>query len=147
TFRVKQCYLAVDLGAESGRLIAGVWNGKRMRLQELHRFPNGPVELGGTLRWDVLRLWSEIEHGLGMASRAFGRSVQSVGVDTWGVDFALLSKTGELLGQPWHYRDVRTKGVMKQAFKKVSRTEIFAHTGLQFMELNTLYQLLALQQK
>jgi rhamnulokinase len=142
-----QCYLAVDLGAESGRVMAGLWNGKRLRLQEIHRFPNGPVEIGGTLRWDVLKLWCEIQHGLGLAARSYGKAVRSVGVDTWGVDFVLLSKTSEMLGHPYHYRDARTRGMMERAFKRVPRAEIFAATGLQFMELNTLYQLLALQEK
>ena len=142
----EQCYLGIDLGAESGRVMAGLWDGKRMRLQELHRFPNGPVEIGGTLRWDVLRLWAEIQHGLSAAARRYGKAVRSVGVDTWGVDFALLSKSNELLGQPFHYRDARTRGVMEGAFRRVPRAEIFAATGLQFMQFNTLYQLLALQE-
>ena len=140
-----QCYLGVDLGAESGRVMAGLWDGKRIRLEELHRFPNGPVEIAGTLRWDVLRLWSEIQTGLALAARKYSKSVKSVGVDTWGVDYVLLSKSNELLGQPFHYRDSRTNGVMARAFRRVSREKIFAATGLQFMELNTLYQLLALQ--
>src|SRR2546423_1916249 len=139
-----QVYLAIDLGAESGRIMAGLWDGKRIRLQELHRFSNGPVEIAGTLRWDVLRLWSEIQNGLSIASRRYGKAVQSVGVDTWGVDFVLLSKSNELLGQPFHYRDSRTNGVMKQAFRRVPRSKIFAVTGLQFLEFNTLFQLLAL---
>jgi len=142
-----QCYLGVDLGAESGRVMAGLWDGKRIRLEELHRFPNGPVEIAGTLRWDVLRLWSEIQHGLGLAARKYGQSVRSVGVDTWGVDFVLLSKSNELLGQPFHYRDARTNGVMASAFRRIPREKIFAATGLQFMEINTLYQLLALQKR
>src|ERR1043166_3234114 len=100
-----QCYLGVDLGAESGRVMAGLWNGKRMRLEELHRFPNGGIEIAGTLRWDVLRLWSEIQRGLAVASRTYGKAIRSVGVDTWGVDFALLSGGNELLGQPFHYRN------------------------------------------
>ena len=141
----EQCYLGVDLGAESGRVMVGLWNGKRMSLQELHRFPNGPVEVAGTLRWDVLRLWSEIQQGLSLAARTYGKSVRSIGVDTWGVDSVLLSKSNELLYQPFHYRDARTRGMMEQAFMRVSREEIFAATGLQFMELNTLYQLLALK--
>src|SRR5438552_344045 len=141
----EQCYLGIDLGAESGRVMAGLWNGKRMRLEELHRFRNGPVALAGTLRWDVLRLWSEIQHGLALAARAHGTAVRSVGADTWGVDFVLLSKANELLGHPYHYRDGRTRGLMERAFRRVPRAEIFAATGLQFMELNTLYQLLALQ--
>src|SRR5947199_2597385 len=140
-----QCYLGIDLGAESGRVMAGFWDGKRIRLEELHRFPNGPVEIGGTLRWDVLRLWSEIQHGLGLAARSNRGAVRAVGVDTWGVDFVLLSKTNELLGQPFHYRDARTRGVMQKAFKRVRRAEIFAASGLQFLEFNTLYQLLAMQ--
>ena len=99
----RQCYLGIDLGAESGRVMAGLWDGKRMSLKELHRFPNGPVEIGGTLRWDVLRLWQEIQHGLASAAREYGKSIQSVGVDTWGVDFALFSRSNELLSQPFHY--------------------------------------------
>jgi len=141
----KQCYLGIDLGAESGRVMAGLWDGKRMRLEELHRFPNGPVEIGGSLRWDVLRLWSEIQHGLTAAARRYRKAVQSVAVDTWGVDFALLSASDELLGQPFHYRDERTRGVMERAFRRVPRAEIFAATGLQFLPFNTLYQLLAVQ--
>jgi rhamnulokinase len=140
-----QCYLGVDLGAESGRVMAGLWDGKRLRIEELHRFANGPVELGGTLRWDVLRLWSEIQHGLALAARKFGKSVKSVGVDTWGVDHVLLSKSNELLAHPFHYRDARTNGIMARAFRRVPREQIFAATGLQFMEINTLYQVLAWQ--
>src|SRR4051794_3509073 len=109
-----QTYLGVDLGAESGRVMAGSWDGKRIRLHELHRFPNGGVEIGGTLRWDVLRLWAEIQQGLALAGRAHRNSIRSIGVDTWGVDFVLLSKTNELLGLPYHYRDVRTKGMLKE---------------------------------
>src|SRR5438874_274866 len=140
-----QCYLGIDLGAESGRVMAGLWDGKRIRLQEMHRFQNGPVEIGGTLRWDILRLWSEIQIGLSGAAAKYRKAVKSIGVDTWGVDFVLLSKSNELLGQPFHYRDSRTRGVMDRAFKTVPRAELFAATGLQFMELNTLYQLLALK--
>jgi len=141
----KQCYLGIDLGAESGRVMAGVWDGRRICLKELHRFANGAVEIAGTLRWDVLRLWSEIQQGLTVAARQYAGSIQSIGVDTWGVDFVLLSKRNELLGQPCHYRDARTRGVMQKAFSRVPRSEIFAATGLQFMEFNTLFQLLAMQ--
>jgi rhamnulokinase len=140
-----QCYLGVDLGAESGRVMAGIWDGKRIVIEELHRFPNGPVEIAGTLRWDVLRLWAEIQIGLTLAARKYGKSVKSVGVDTWGVDHVLLSKSNELLAQPFHYRDGRTNGIMAGAFGRVPRDEIFTATGLQFMEINTLYQLLAWQ--
>ena len=136
-------YLAIDLGAESGRVMAGLWNGKTIRLEEVHRFPNGPVYLGDSLRWDVVRLWAEIQNGLGLAAKKYGKSIVSVGADTWGVDYVLLDRRGEMLGQPYAYRDDRTNGTMEKAFKKVPRSEIFAQTGLQFMQLNTLFQLLA----
>lgn len=136
-------FLGVDLGAESGRVVAGVFDGRRVRLEELHRFANGPVELAGSWRWDVLRLWGEIRHGLSAAAAKFGDAIASVGVDTWGVDYVLLSKSGELLGQPFHYRDRRTAGVMDRAALAVPRPDIFAATGLQFLPFNTLYQLLA----
>jgi rhamnulokinase len=140
-----QVYLAIDIGAESGRVMAGLWNGAQIRVEELHRFSNGPVQVAETLRWDVLRLWSEIQLGLAMAAKHFGDKIVSVGVDTWGVDFVLLTKNGEMLGQPYHYRDARVAGMLEQTFARVPRAEIFAHTGVQFMEINTLYQLLALQ--
>ncbi len=136
-------YLAADLGAESGRVIAGLWNGKKLRLEEIHRFANVPAALGETIRWDVLGLWAEIQHGLTLAGKKFGKKVVSVGVDTWGVDFVLLNRQEEILGQPYHYRDARTRGALERTFKKVPRAEIFAQSGLQFMELNSLYQLLA----
>ena len=140
-----QVYLAIDLGAESGRIMAGIWDGLRLRLEELHRFANGPVALGETIRWDVLRLWTEIQHGLLLAGKKYGKQIVSVGADTWGVDFVLLNKQEEILGQPYHYRDARTNGLMEKTFKKVLRTEIYAQSGLQFMEINSLYQLLAWQ--
>lgn len=141
----QQVYLGVDLGAESGRVMAGLWDGKKMQLEELHRFPNGGVIIADTLRWNTLGLWTEIQNGLTAAAKKFGKSVVSVGVDTWGVDFALLSKNCELLGLPYHYRDGRTRGILPKAFVRVPREEIFASTGLQFMEINTLFQLLAFQ--
>lgn len=142
----KRVYLAVDLGAESGRVMGGLWNGKTIRLEEVHRFPNGAVPLADSIRWDVLRLWAEIQNGLALAARKYGKSIVSVGADTWGVDFVLLTETGEMLGHPFHYRDSRTNGVMERAFRQVPRPKIFAQTGLQFMQFNTLFQLLALKQ-
>jgi len=139
----RRVYLAIDLGAESGRVVAGLWNGKTIRLEEIHRFPNGPVYLGDSLRWDVLRLWAEIQNGLGLAAKKYGKGIASVGADTWGVDYVLLTASNEMLGQPYAYRDARTNGIMEKAFKKVPRKEIFAQTGLQFMQFNTLFQLLA----
>ncbi len=143
----KQCFLGVDLGAESGRLMAGLFDGQRMELNEIHRFANGPVAVSDTLRWDVLYLWSEIQKGLAKAHQQYGNEVVSVGVDTWGVDHVLLSKTGELLGLPFHYRDARTRGMIEKACERVSREQIFAQSGVQFIELNTLYQLLAWQER
>ncbi|NJM38005.1 MAG: rhamnulokinase [Akkermansiaceae bacterium] len=140
-----QVYLGIDLGAESGRVIAGIWDGKKIRLEEMHRFRNGPVNLAGTLRWDVIRLWEEIQNGLTASAKKFGDAIQSIGVDTWGVDYVLLSKTGEIIGQPYNYRDPRTEGALDAAFKVVPREEIFVKSGLQFMEFNTLYQLAAHQ--
>src|ERR1044071_4279839 len=98
-----QVYLAIDIGAESGRVMAGFWNGKTIRLEEVHRFPNGPVYLGDSMRWDVLQLWSEIQNGLALAAKKYGRNIVSVGADTWGVDFVLFDKNGEILDQPFHY--------------------------------------------
>jgi rhamnulokinase len=139
------CFLGVDLGAESGRVIAGLFDGRQIRIEQVHRFPNGAVSVGNTLRWDVLRLWSEIQDGLAKAAATYGNRVVSVGVDTWGVDYVLLSRSGEMLGQPYHYRDSRTEGILAQAFSRVPKREIFGQTGLQFMEFNTLFQLLAFQ--
>jgi len=141
----EQCYLGIDLGAESGRVIAGLFDGRTMRLEPVHRFSNGPVSVADSLLWNVLGLWSQIQQGLGQAGHTYGESIVSAGVDTWGVDFALLGRNGELLTHPYNYRDPRTQGIMNAAFSRVSRREIFAATGLQFMEINTLYQLLAMQ--
>lgn len=142
----QRVYLAIDLGAESGRVIAGLWNGRTIKLEEVHRFPNGPVQLAGSMRWDILRLWAEIQTGLAMSARKYGKTIVSAGADTWGVDFVLLNQHSEMLGQPYHYRDARTNGMMEKAFRRVPRSKIFAQTGLQFMQLNTLFQLLAIKQ-
>ncbi len=137
-------YLAVDLGAESGRVMAGAFDGSRITLRQVHRFANGPVRLGDSLRWNLVGLWSEILNGLRQASAESRGSAVSVGVDTWGVDFVLMNRHDELLGQPWNYRDARTDGMLQKAFQKVPRAEIFARTGLQFLQFNSLYQLLSM---
>ncbi len=137
-------FLALDLGAESGRAILGQFDGRRLNLLELHRFLNGPVRLPDGLHWDVLRLWSEIKTGLGLAVQEQGDGLVGVGLDTWGVDFALLDRDGVLIGNPYHYRDSRTDGMLEEAFRRVPREEIFAQTGIQFMQLNSLYQLLSM---
>ncbi len=135
-------YLAIDLGAESGRTILGSLAEGKLTLSETHRFPNTPVQLNDGLHWNVLRLWSDIKEGI-KKSKPF----DSIGLDTWAVDFALLDKSNSLLGNPFHYRDSRTDGMMDEAFKIMPRAEIFANSGLQFMQLNTLYQLLATARK
>jgi rhamnulokinase len=141
----RRVYLAVDLGASSGRVLAGLFDGHDLDLEEVHRFGNGPVNVNGRLYWRTFELWSNILAGLREAGRRYGDAIISVGVDTWGVDFGLLDRNGELLGAPVAYRDARTQGAFDRAFSVVPREEIFAETGLQFMELNTLFQLLAAQ--
>lgn len=140
----KTVYLAVDLGAESGRVIAGGFDGRKLTLQEVHRFPNVAVRLPDGLHWDFLRLFTEIKDGLRLAVRDHGKACASVGVDTWGVDFGLLDRRGALMGNPWHYRDSRTDGMMERAFRVAPREKIYAETGIQFMQLNTLFQLYAM---
>lgn len=141
----RQTFLAVDLGASSGRVVAGHFDGARIALEEQHRFPNGGVLMNDRLYWDVLGLWTHIQEGLRRAHSELGDAVQSVGVDTWGVDFALLGSDGNLLGNPFCYRDSHTDGILDQAFATMSREEIFAETGLQFMPINSLYQLVAMK--
>ncbi|TFG71062.1 MAG: rhamnulokinase [Anaerolineales bacterium] len=139
-----QVYLAVDLGAESGRVIAGHFNGQRVELEVMHRFPNGPVNVMGSLNWDILRLWSDIKTGLAKAASVYGERIAGIGLDTWGVDFGLLDAGGSLLGNPYHYRDSRTNGIMDIAFKKVPREVMFERTGIQFMQFNSIFQLTAM---
>jgi rhamnulokinase len=138
-------FLAIDLGAESGRAILGRREGERLGLEEVHRFPNGPVRVLGHLHWDVLRLWSEIQHGLRLAAGAAGSGLASLGLDTWGVDFALLDGAGNLIGNPYHYRDSRTDGMLEAAFARLPSQEIYRQTRIQFMQINSLYQLYSLR--
>jgi len=137
-------FLAFDLGAESGRAMLGQFDGERLQLSEVYRFPNGPVHLPDGLHWDVLRLWTEIKHGLALAAQEHGENLVSVGVDTWAVDFGLLDRSGALILNPYHYRDSRTDRMLDEAFRRVPRAEIFEQTGIQFLQLNSLYQLLSM---
>ncbi len=136
-------FVAADLGASNGRVLLGRWDGERFALEELHRFANGPVTAGGRMYTDVLYLWTEIKNGLTRYASRDTAPVAGIGVDTWGVDYGLLDSAGRLLGNPVHYRDARTNGIFDRTFPIVSRAEIFAETGLQFIQLNTLFQLVA----
>ncbi len=138
-------YLAFDLGAESGRAILGTLSDSRLELEELHRFPNIPVRLPQGLYWDTLRLWHEILQGLAIACRRRQVQLNGIGVDTWGVDFALLGRDGSLVDNPRHYRDPRNRGMIERVTEVVPRQEIFRQTGIQFMQLNTLCQLYAMK--
>jgi len=140
-------FLAVDLGASSGRVLLGRWDGDRISLEELHRFPNGPVSVHANQHWDVLRIWAEIKRGITCYARTNSSPLGGIGVDTWGVDFALLDKHGDLICNPYHYRDPRTDGMLEAAFQKMSRKQIFVQTGNQFMQFNTVYQLFSMAQK
>ena len=139
-------FVAADLGAESGRVMVGRLDGDRLSISEAHRFDSRPVRLPDGRHTDVLRIFGEIQHGLGAAA-AQGGEIASVGVDTWGVDLALLDADGLLLGNPYHYRDAIGGTVMERTFARVPRAEIFAATGVQLMEINTLFQLLRLQER
>ena len=136
--------LAVDLGASGDRVVSGAFDGRLLELEELHRFENGPVAMAGQLVWDLPRLWHEVTEGLRAAAARHGRNVSSVGVDTWGVDFSFLGPDAALLANPVCYRDPRTRGMLAAAEAILPREEIFAATGLQFLEINSLYQLLSL---
>lgn len=138
-------FAGVDLGAESGRCMLGRFDGERVQLQEVHRFANTPVRISTGLHWDALRLFHEIKHGLGECGRQSGGTLAGIGVDTWGVDCALLGDDGALLGNPVCYRDTRTAHMLTEAFRRMPRAEIFEQTGIQFMPINALYMLLALQ--
>jgi rhamnulokinase len=139
-------FLAADLGAESGRVMVGRFDGSRLSLSEAHRFDSRPVPLPDGLHTDVLRIFTEIRAGLAAAGRS-GAELGGVGVDTWGVDFALLDGGGRLLGNPYHYRDCLGSGVLERALAAVPRAEIFEATGIQLLELNTLFQLVRLRER
>jgi rhamnulokinase len=137
---VSRSFLAFDLGAESGRAMLGRLHGGALELAEIHRFPNEPVRHRDALQWDILRLWHEMRLGL---ERASGARLESMAVDTWGCDFALIGEHGDLLENPYHYRDARTDGVMDAVWERVAADRIYEATGIQFLPFNTLYQLYA----
>lgn len=136
--------LAFDFGASSGRAVLGRFDGEKLTLEELHRFSNDPVKLGDTLYWDVLRLFHEIKQSLLKAKAVC--VPDSIGIDTWGVDFGLLDAEDRLLENPVHYRDARTAGIFDTAFGKIPKDELYRITGNQLMEINTAFQLLSLRE-
>lgn len=137
----RKTVIAVDLGAESGRVMAVHYDGSRFDLEELHRFPNPVTEVRGTLYWDILHLWRNIKDGIDKGKQY---APISIGVDTWAVDFVLLDANGDLLANPVMYRDSRTDGMMDAVFAKVPKRDVFEQTGIQFMSINTLYQMMSL---
>lgn len=135
--------LAIDLGASSGRGIVGRFDGSRLALDEIHRFSNDPVNVCGRWHWDILRIFFEIKNALLKCAQSDDRDIVSLGIDTWGVDYGLLDKNGKLLGNPVHYRDERTVGIREYADERVPLSEIYGIAGIQHMEFNTLFQLMA----
>jgi len=138
-------FIACDLGAESGRTVLGLLKDDRLRLVDISRFPNGGVKVGESLYWDVLRLFDEMKNGIRLATHQHGADISGVGIDTWGVDFALLGPNDVLLENPHCYRDPRIDGMMEEVFTIVPKSRIYEETGIQFMPLNTLYQIYAVK--
>ncbi len=147
----RHSYIACDLGAESGRVILGILENGRLALEEIHRFPNGPVHADGSLRWDVDQLFEELKTGLSRVAarlQAGGmKHAESLSLDAWGVDYVLVNSANAPLTLPYHYRDPRTETAFSEAMKIVPAEIIYAETGIQFMPINTLYQLLAHQKR
>ena len=137
-------FLAFDLGAESGRAVIGALRDQRIVIEEVHRFPNVPKRVAGGIYWDVPKLWNEMKRAIPLAEAKSGEPLSAIGVDTWGVDFAFLNSGGELVENPHHYRDSRTEGIMEELLRRVPREEVYSRTGIQFMRINTLYQLYSL---
>ncbi len=136
-------FLAFDMGAESGRAIVGTLRDGRLTLEEKHRFANPCGKLNGHFQWSLLGQWEELKTGLRKAAGA--GTLSGIGVDTWGVDFGLLDRNGEILGNPFMYRDPRTEGIMDKVFARVPRERVFGATGIQFLQFNSLFQLYAMK--
>lgn len=138
-------FLAFDLGAESGRVMVGTLQDRKLSLEEIHRFPNEPVDVSETLYWDVLALYSHVLKGMRQYSARFGDSVEGIGIDTWGVDFGLLDRDGKLLQNPVHYRDRRTERALEEVRRRIAPGELFQHTGIPLSPIHTVCQLLSLR--
>ena len=141
---MRKVYLAVDFGGGSGRVMAGWLENGRIVMEEVHRFGNRQVRLGGHLYWDFPALFEDMKAGL-KAAAAKGYNVVSIGIDTWGVDFGLVDRDGALLGNPVCYRDERTKGVTDELSKILAPADRYRATGIQAMEINTLSQLYSMK--
>jgi rhamnulokinase len=135
--------LAVDLGAESGRLVLGRWKGSEGTLEEIHRFPNRPRQLENHLVWNLDELWGEIVKGLAKAAAKAQGQVDSVAVDGWGVDYVLLDHAGNRIGHAYCYRDARNLPAMQRTLARIPKERIYEITGIQFLPFNTLFQLQA----
>ena len=138
-------YIAVDLGAESGRIMLSEVSGQKLSLKEIYRFSNSPVEQNNSLRWDFEMLFSEIKAGLVKAINSSDVPICGIGVDSWGVDFGLVDEEDKLIENPYHYRDSRTDGMMDRVFELMPKRAVYESTGIQFMQINTMYQLLAMK--
>lgn len=137
-------YLAVDFGGGSGRVMAGTIDGKRLKLEEVYRFPNRQIRMGNHIYWDFLALFEEMKKGLRLAAR-MGYAIKSIGIDTWGVDFGLIDKNGNLSGNTVCYRDPRTNGLPEELFGQIDASCHYAETGIQVMPINTLFQLYSMK--
>jgi rhamnulokinase len=138
---------AFDLGASGGKVLLSSFNGKRVTVSEVYRFPNNPIRLGNHIYWDFLHLFEEVKKGLQLAHKAAEGRLASIGLDTWGVDCAFLDKKDQLFGNPYSYRDPRTNGIMEKVFQIIPRKEMYERTGVQFMQLNTVFQLYAMMEE
>ncbi len=139
--------LAFDFGASSGRAMLFTFDGEKLSIEEMHRFSNDPVMIGKCFHWDVLRLFFEIKQGINKTVLAGHKDIQAIGIDTWGVDFGLFDKDGKMLGNPYHYRDTRTDGMIEEADKTIGKKYIFDRTGIQFNFYNTIFQFMAMKKE
>jgi len=138
-------FLAVDLGAESGRVMRGSLASGRLQIAEAHRFANGPLQQGESLRWDFAKILAGVKRGIALGVEQSGKEIAGISVDSWGVDFGLLDARGELVENPYHYRDAQTEGMLEEAFRRVPKREVYARTGIEIRRINSLFQLLAMR--
>ena len=138
-------FIAVDLGAGSGRVIVGILENEKIHIEEIHRFSNKQINKDGNLFWDVPGLFKEIKRGFSLAVKKGHKDIESIGIDTWGVDFGFIGNDDQLLELPYTYRDSRTNGIPEKVFEKISPEDIYNRTGIQFMQINSLYQLYSIK--